>query len=463
MADTVIGLPPRVGPEADGPAGAPLSFADMALSAPTRRALQGMGISTPTPIQAAAIPPLLAGRDVVGQARTGSGKTLAFGVPLVERIDATASRLQALILVPTRELCAQVCDVLVELGRPSGVRLARLLGGVDLGPQQAVLRSGAHLAVGTPGRVLDLIWRGSLDTTNLVMVVLDEADEMLDQGFTEQIENILACLVGPRQTALFSATIPDWVRTLASRYCANAVEVRVDPSPEDTPPAIAQAAYVVSMNDKVDAVCKLLDERPGETMMVFGRSKRGVRALGATLRSRGSPVETLEGDMLQRERDRAMNRFRTGQARILVATNVAARGLDIGAVSLVINVEVPDSAEAFTHRSGRTGRMGRAGQVVTLVSPREEHTWSRMVEVLGRPIPLVPFAQRHLVAPELVPVPVATPAPTHHRALTGHAVRALQRHTHPFDTTPATQVGQGAPPSGAPARLTAQPGRLVRW
>jgi ATP-dependent RNA helicase DeaD len=438
----------------------------MPLSAGTQHALRRMNIVRPTPIQAAAIPPLLAGRDVVGQARTGSGKTLAYGVPLVERIDPTRAQLQALVLVPTRELCAQVCDVLVELGQPNGVRLARLLGGVPLEPQQLTLHSGAHLAVGTPGRVLDLIWRGSLDTTHLVMVVLDEADEMLDQGFEEQVEGILSCLVGPRQTALFSATVPEWVRHIAGRYCTDPVEVRVDPSPEDTPQAIEQIAYAVSMNDKVNALCTLLDEHPRDTVLAFGRSKRGVRALGAQLKSRGYTVEVLEGDMLQRDRDRAMNRFRSGQARVLVATNVAARGLDISAISLVVNVEVPDSVESFTHRSGRTGRMGRAGTVITLVSPREEYAWNRLVGLLGRPITVVPFARRHDVAPDVIPLADAPARPLHHRPLEDRAVRTLIRHGHAAGGPPplaAAHRPSPPPPAAAPEGLAARPGRLVRW
>ncbi len=441
------------------------TFRELPLRNTTLRALEAMGITIPTPIQAATIPPLLAGRDVVGQARTGSGKTLAYGVPLIERIDSSQDGLQAIVLVPTRELCAQVCDILVELGKPRGVRLARLLGGVPLEPQQLTLRSGAHLAVGTPGRVLDLIWRGSLDTTNARMVVLDEADEMLDQGFAEQVEHILACLVAPRQTALFSATLPDWVRDLIERYCQDPMIIRIDPMPQDVPPSIEQIAFAVSMNDKANALCTLLDESPDETVLAFGRSKRGVRALGATLKSRGYTVEVLEGDMLQRDRDRAMHRFRSGQARVLVATNVAARGLDITTVSLVVNVEVPDSVEAFTHRSGRTGRMGRAGRVVTLVSPREEHAWNKVIAMLGRPITVVPFARRHEVEPDIVPLIDPEPPSDRHQALEEHGVHSLLRQRHAISLPPSTgEASRSAPATGlAPAALASRPGRLVRW
>ncbi len=363
------------------------SFSPFDLLPGTCRALREMGIHAPTPIQERAIPPLLEGRDVVGQARTGSGKTLAFGIPLLEMIEPENHWVQALVLVPTRELAAQVAEVLEHLGRADGVRVVRVVGGVSAGPQEQALRRGAQVVVGAPGRVLDLMRKGTLKLDRLVYMVLDEADEMLDRGFAPDVGRILAGTPAPkeRQTAMFSATLPAWVQSVASKHLYQPVQVAVDTRPEDRP-KIEHVALEVDSTRRMEALREILDHQEGPAI-VFGRTKHGVRKLGRQLSGLGYRVAILQGNMSQNARDREMASFRSGQAPILVATNVAARGLDVDGVEVVVNYELPETAELLTHRVGRTGRMGRAGRAVTLLTETDRDRWRQFERDLSVRIP----------------------------------------------------------------------------
>lgn len=362
------------------------SFDQLGLQRTPPTILARMGISVPTPIQAGAIPALLQGRDVVGQARTGSGKTLAFALPIVDRCDAGVRDVQALVLVPTRELAIQVGGVIAELGARIRLHVTLLYGGRSSLPERQALKSGTHVVVGTPGRTLDHLREGSLVLGRLRILVLDEADEMLDRGFAPDVERIIARTPAVRQTALFSATIPDWVAATAARHLRNPMTVRADVELE-APPEIEHVVYEIEAAAKLDVLTGLLDRRAGTSVLVFGRTKHGVKKLARQLVQKGYPVAALQGNLSQGARERALAAFRSAEIPILCATNVAARGLDVEGIGQVINYELPDSAELFTHRIGRTGRMGRKGEAITLVTP-EDHPKLREIErKLGRRLP----------------------------------------------------------------------------
>jgi len=349
-----------------------------------------MDITKPTPIQAAALEPLLRGRDVIGQARTGSGKTLAFGIPIVERVDPRHRAVQALVLTPTRELAVQVGSVLEALTAKRDIEVALLFGGRAAGPQRKSLERGAQIVVGTPGRVLDFIRQGVLRLNALDVLVLDEADEMLDRGFAPDVTSILAASPRERQTPLFSATVPAWVRTTSQRFLKDPVHVSVDPRPEDSA-SVPHVAFDVPAGEKMRALCDLLDLRGEGSILVFGRTKHGVRKLARQLMQAGYDVEALQGNLSQPQRDRVMRRFRAGEVKILVATNVAARGIDFDDISHVINYELPETGNLLTHRVGRTGRMGRDGQAITLLSPADSVKWPDLEKGVGRRIPRAPW------------------------------------------------------------------------
>ena len=349
-----------------------------------------MNISTPTPIQAAALPALLAGRDVIGQARTGSGKTLAFALPAMERLDPRRRAVQVLVLTPTRELAVQVGSVFEALAERRGVQIAQVFGGRPMGAQRERLRRGAAVVVGTPGRVLDFIRQGVLELDALRLLVLDEADEMLDLGFAPDVTRILNAAPRARQTALFSATVPEWVRRTSRNYLRDPLHVAVDPRPEDTAP-IDHIAYDVGPGGKFEALRELLDLRGDDSILVFGRTKHGVRKLARQLGQAGYPVAALQGNMSQPQRDRVMDSFRAGRVKILVATNVAARGIDISTITQVINYELPESSALLTHRIGRTGRMGRKGQAITLLAPTDTAKWMDLEKGAGKRIPRAPW------------------------------------------------------------------------
>jgi len=364
------------------------SFHDFQLSTSSRQALVEMDISTPTAIQERSIPLLLQGRDLIGQAQTGSGKTLAFGLPLMERCDGQQRQVQALVLTPTRELARQVSQVLTALGNGAGIRVALVYGGHSFAQQQAAIAAGAQVVVGTPGRVLDHLKRGTLQLKRLRMLILDEADNMLDQGFAPDVERILARTPQDRQTALFSATIPPWVERIGARHLSDP-EVLVAEEGDGSDPDIDHVVIEAYTEDKFQVLQRLLDEPAEGATLVFGRTKRGVHHLGQRLQRLGYRVAVLQGNLDQKARDRAMEQFRSGQVSILVATNVAARGLDILHISRVINYDLPETHELFTHRVGRTGRMGRTGRAITLVSAADLLKWQAIERGLGRRLPRV--------------------------------------------------------------------------
>jgi ATP-dependent RNA helicase DeaD len=362
------------------------SFHDFALRASSMKALEAMRVEEPTPIQAAAMPSLLEGRDVIGQACTGSGKTLAFGLPLIDAIDERSNALQALVLVPTRELAQQVGGVLKLLSAGTGIRLAVLYGGQAIGPQQETLRKGCHIVVGTPGRILDHMARGSLRFHVLKYLVLDEADEMLDRGFAPDVERIVSATPRERQTSLFSATTPEWVQEVAARYLKSPLLIQMNLDAGDGL-SIEHEVCEVWHEEKFTVLRKLLDQETEGATLVFGRTKHGVRNLGQKLVRLGYSADVLQGNLSQQQRDG-----------VLVATNVAARGLDVLHIGRVINYELPDTHELFTHRVGRTGRMGRAGRAITLLGPADLPKWHEIERGLGRKLPRV--------TPEGKPIPV---------------------------------------------------------
>ncbi len=351
-----------------------LRFSAMPLKDSTKAAISRMNISVPTPIQERAIPHLLAGRDLIGQARTGSGKTLAFAAPLVERCDPSVRQVQALVLAPTRELAIQVAGVVEALASAQQLRVVLLYGGRPLKQEYAALKKGPQVVIGTPGRTLDHLRRGSLDLQVVRFLVLDEADEMLDRGFAPDVESIISRTPGDRQTALLSATMPGWVARTASKHLRQPVTVEVDAGMQ-APPTVEHLVYTLEKGDKMEALRTLLDRRDGAPVIVFGKTKRGIKRLAGQLDSLGYPVGALQGNLSQSARERVMMEFRSGTASILVATNVAARGLDFEGIGQVINYDLPDSGQLFTHRIGRTGRMGRSGEAVTFITSEDERKW----------------------------------------------------------------------------------------
>ena len=363
------------------------SFYDFPLLPVTQNILATMKLTEPTPIQAEAIPALLAGHDLVGQSPTGSGKTLAYGIPLVERVARDKRFVQALILVPTRELAMQVNSVLGRLAASRRLTTALLVGGRAYGSQLSALRYGSQIVVGTPGRVKDHLDRGTLVLDQLRVCILDEADQMLDSGFAPAIEEILMTTPETRQMALFSATMPDWVASLQKKFLKDPVRVTITP-PTAEESTIEQIAYQVPQDQKMAALCTLLHSTEGESSLIFGKTKYGVEKLGKQLTRLGFTVGTLHGNKSQHAREEVLSAFRRGQVQTLLATNVAARGLDIQGIHQVINYELPESSDLFTHRIGRTGRMGRQGKAITLLVPSDVPKWKRMSRNLGQKVSL---------------------------------------------------------------------------
>ena len=343
-------------------------------------------IINPTPIQVACIPPLLEGRDVVGQARTGSGKTLAYAIPIVEGLDADLPRVQALVLAPTRELAEQIGTVIDTLLDPAAPPSLRIVGGLSYNPQRRALAQGAQVVVGTPGRVLDLMESRDLNVDELRILVIDEADRMFDIGMAPQVDAILRHAPAERQTALFSATVPAWVARLTKGHLRDPLHAKLDTRPEDLPD-IDHEIWVVPAMEKAAAVERILHTAPQVPTIVFGRTRRGVDRLRNRLRHTGLRVDAIQGGMPQPSRMRVMDRFRREEIDVLIATDVAARGLDIVGLAQVINYDIPDHPDMFTHRTGRTGRMGRAGRSVTLVSGADLGQLASIEHSLERRIP----------------------------------------------------------------------------
>ena len=357
-------------------------FADLALAPELRHALSGLGYEEPTPIQQAAIPPLLAGRDLVGQAATGTGKTAAFALPVLQRVLREGERAEplALVLVPTRELAVQVSEAMHRYGHDIGARVLPIYGGQPIGRQLRALDRGADVVVATPGRALDHIARGTLDLSGLGIVVLDEADEMLDMGFAEDIEAILGSTPENRQTALFSATMPPRINGMVRRHLRDPVRVELGRQAPADGLLVQQSAYIVPRGLKPAALGRVLDLEAPAAAVVFCRTRDEVDRLTETLNGRGYRAEALHGGMDQQQRDRVMSRLRGGSIDLLVATDVAARGLDIEQLTHVVNYAVPRAPELYVHRIGRVGRAGREGAAITLVEPREH----RMLKAIER-------------------------------------------------------------------------------
>ena len=346
------------------------AFHDLGLSREVLRAVDELGYEEPTPIQAHTIPLLMAGKDVVAQAQTGTGKTAAFAIPIVEHIDPKSRVTQAIVLAPTRELAVQVAEATHTIGRHRRIEVLPIYGGQAYERQLRGLRAGAHVVVGTPGRIMDHMRRGTLRLNAVRTVVLDEADEMLDMGFIEDIEFILEQTPPERQTALFSATIPPPIQALARRYLREPQQVAIARETR-TVPQTQQVYYETPERSKLDALARILDLEAPRSAIIFCRTKREADQLANTLQARGYAADAIHGDLSQGQRERVLLSFRENRIEVLVATEVAARGLDIPDVSHVINYDIPDDADAYIHRIGRTGRMGRKGEAITLVTPRE--------------------------------------------------------------------------------------------
>lgn len=367
------------------------TFQSMELSPAILKALQTMGFEEPSPIQRRTIPLILEGRDLIGQAQTGTGKTAAFGVPIVQRLDHRSKRVQALVLAPTRELAIQVAEEITKIGKFAGVKVVPIYGGQSYDRQLRALEHGAQVVIGTPGRVMDHIRRGTLILDHVRMMVLDEADEMLDMGFIEDVEFILEKVPNERQTLLFSATVPDPIAKLARRYLKDPVHVSISPE-RLTVPLTDQVFYEVREYEKLDALTRILDMEGAERTIIFCRTKKRVDELTEGLQARGYTAEAIHGDLNQVQRNRVMKRFKEGGSEILVATDVAARGLDIENVTHVINYDLPQDTESYVHRIGRTGRAGRSGTAISLIHPKEFRQLRQMerslhVRLQRRPLP----------------------------------------------------------------------------
>jgi ATP-dependent RNA helicase DeaD len=348
-------------------------FAALGLRDELLAALDDLGYEEPTPIQRETIPVLLTGRDLLGQAATGTGKTAAFALPALQMIDASRREPQVLVLVPTRELAVQVSEAMFKYGRELGIKVVPVFGGQPIGRQLQALDRGVHVVVATPGRALDHIGRGSLGLDSIRTVILDEADEMLDMGFTDDIESILQSTPEDRQTVLFSATMPSRITSIAKRYQRNPERITIG-RPDSEPGAkalVRQTVYVVQRAHKPSALGRILDIEAPKAALVFCRTRTEVDQLTETMNGRGYRAEALHGGMDQAQRDRVMARLRDGTAELLVATDVAARGLDVDTLTHVVNYDVPSAAESYVHRIGRVGRAGREGVAITLAEPRE--------------------------------------------------------------------------------------------
>ncbi len=363
-----------------------LAFADLDVAQPILAVLAELGYERPTPIQAATIPALLSGRDVVGLAQTGTGKTAAFALPILSRLDVTDRSTQALVLTPTRELALQVAEAIGRYGHHlAGLQVLPVYGGQGYPVQLAGLRRGAQVVVGTPGRVIDHLQRKTLDLSGLRLLVLDEADEMLQMGFQSDVETILAETPAGKQVALFSATMPSQIRRISQRYLTDPMEIAVG-TRTVTAANTRQRYLLVSGGAKLDALTRILEVESFEAMIVFVRTKQATEDLAERLRARGFAAAAINGDLVQAQRERIIGQLRSGALDLLVATDVAARGLDVERISHVVNYDIPTDPESYVHRIGRTGRAGRAGEALLFVTPRERHLLAAIEKATRQPL-----------------------------------------------------------------------------
>jgi ATP-dependent RNA helicase DeaD len=362
------------------------TFADLGLGAAVLKGLADVGYESPSRIQAATIPPLLAGDDLVGLAQTGTGKTAAFALPILDRLDLKQKTPQALVLAPTRELALQVCEAFERYAaHVKGVHVLPVYGGQGYGVQLSALRRGVHVVVGTPGRIMDHLEKGTLDLTELRFLVLDEADEMLNMGFADDVETILADTPDTKQVALFSATMPAPIRRLSKKYLTDPVEITVKDK-TTTSANTTQRYLMVSYPQKVDALTRILEVENFEGMIVFVRTKNETEMLAEKLRARGYSAQAINGDVAQVQRERTVNQLRAAKLDILVATDVAARGLDVDRISHVVNYDIPTDTESYVHRIGRTGRAGRKGDAISFVTPRERYLLRHIEKATRQPL-----------------------------------------------------------------------------
>jgi ATP-dependent RNA helicase DeaD len=362
------------------------TFADLNIPAPILKALKDVGYETPSPIQAATIPLLMEGRDVLGQAQTGTGKTAAFALPVLSRIDVKNPAVQALVLAPTRELAIQVAEAFQSYAAHlKNFHVLPIYGGQAYGPQLSALRRGAQVVVGTPGRVIDHLDKGTLDLSQLTTLVLDEADEMLRMGFIDDVERILQETPEQRQTALFSATMPPAISRIAKTYLREPQEVTVA-AKTTTATNITQRYWLVAGLQKLEALTRILEAETFDGMIIFARTKLGTEELASKLQARGFAAAAINGDLAQAQRERTIEQLKNGKIDILVATDVAARGLDVERISHVINYDVPSDPESYTHRIGRTGRAGRSGEAILFVTPRERGMLKAIERATRQPV-----------------------------------------------------------------------------
>ena len=359
-------------------------FGELEVHPDVARAIADLGFMAPTPVQEQTIPALRSGRDLLAQAQTGTGKTAAFAIPIIERVDPQEKRPQALIVVPTRELCTQVTREFGALGKYRQAHEVAVYGGVPYGPQERALARGAQIVVGTPGRLLDHIQRGTLKLDGIRVVILDEADRLLDMGFAPDVRRLLRLVPPRRQTALFSATLTGEVKDLAYRFTNDPAQIAIDPE-RRTQESVEQVYVEVLEEDKFRALEELLRRWETEQVLVFRHTKRGVDRLLDDLVRRKHMAAAIHGDMTQRERERTLEKFRSGEIKLLVATNLASRGLHIEDISHVVNYDLPEDAETFTHRIGRTGRAGESGIAVTFVGEWDFEEFERLREKAGVP------------------------------------------------------------------------------
>src|SRR6476469_6148491 len=362
------------------------TFDDLGLDPRVLEAVHDVGYETPSPIQAATIPTLLAGRDVVGLAQTGTGKTAAFAVPILSQVDLKQKTPQALVLAPTRELALQVSEAFERYAAHlPGLHVLPIYGGQGYGVQLSALRRGVHIVVGTPGRIMDHLEKGTLDLSELRFLVLDEADEMLNMGFAEDVETILADTPEDKNVALFSATMPTQIRRISKKYLNDPVEITVK-NKTTTAANITQRYLMVSYPQKVDAFTRILEVENFEGMIVFVRTKNETETLAEKLRARGLSAAAINGDVVQAQRERTVNQLKSGTLDILVATDVAARGLDVERISHVVNYDIPTDTEAYVHRIGRTGRAGRTGDAISFITPRERYLLKAIEKATRQPL-----------------------------------------------------------------------------
>ncbi len=368
------------------PSAPPSRFSELGLAASVMAAVAEVGYESPSPIQAATIPALLAGRDLLGQAQTGTGKTAAFALPILSRLDLSGTRPQALVLTPTRELAIQVAEAFQRYAaKIPGFHVLPIYGGQSYGPQLSALKRGVHVVVGTPGRVIDHLERRSLDLSELTCLVLDEADEMLRMGFIDDVETVLKKTPESRQVALFSATIPAPIRRIAQTYLREPVEVTIA-SKTTTAANIRQRYWWVSGLHKLDALTRILEAEPFDAMIVFARTRSATEELAEKLQARGLAAAAINGDIEQKQRERTIQQLKEGSLDVLVATDVAARGLDVERISHVLNYDIPYDTESYVHRIGRTGRAGRSGEAILFVTPREKGMLRAIERATRQPI-----------------------------------------------------------------------------